>query len=272
MAAPDLDAIAAQVRQAQDAATQMAPLTHQHPGFDLATAYEVARRMHATRVQAGDRPVGRKIGFTNANIWPQYNVHQPIWGHVYARTLVRLAGGVGRFSLAGLAEPRIEPEIVFGLRAAPPAGADAAAVLGCVEWVAPAFEIVQSHFPGWRFEAPDTVADGGLHGALLLGEPVPLAQLGTGAVDALAAFTLDLSCDGHAVETGRGANVLGSPLLALAHLAGVLATQPQQPALQPGEVVTTGTVTAAFPIAPGEHWQAQLHGIALGSLSVEFTR
>jgi 2-oxo-3-hexenedioate decarboxylase len=169
-----------------------------------------------------------------------------------------------------LAEPRIEPEIVFGLRAAPPVNADAATVLACVEWVAPAFEIVQSHFPGWQFQAPDTVADGGLHGALLLGEPVPVAQLGA-AADQLAGFTLELSCNGRPVESGRGTNVLGSPLKALAHLADLLATQPQQPPLRAGEVVTTGTVTAAFPIAPGERWQAQLHGIALAPLGVDFT-
>jgi 2-keto-4-pentenoate hydratase len=270
MAPNELDALAVKMRRAQDSTQPLAPLTTQHPGFDLQAAYAVAHRMHTQRLREGERAVGRKIGFTNVNMWPQYGVHQPIWGHVYERTLVRLAAGRSTFSLAGLAEPRIEPEIVFGLRSPPPAGADAATVLACVEWVAPAFEIVQSHFPGWKFQAPDTVADGGLHGALLLGEPVPVASLAA-PIDQLAGFTLDLSCDGTLVETGRGAHVLGSPLNALAHLASVLAGQPQLPALAAGEVITTGTVTGAYPIAPGQRWQAQLHGIGLGGVSVEFT-
>jgi len=271
MDAAQLDALAVTMRRAQDSGQQLAPLTDQQPGFDLASAYAVADRMHAQRLREGERAVGRKIGFTNSNIWPQYNVHQPIWGHVYERTLVRLPAGRGVFSLAGLAEPRIEPEIVFGLRSPPPLGADAAAILACVEWVAPAFEIVQSHFPGWRFQAPDTVADGGLHGALLLGEPVPLEALAS-PIEQLATFTLDLTCNGKLVETGHGTNVLGSPLNALAHLVGVLAQQPRLPSLAGGEVITTGTVTGAFPIAPGQRWQAQLHGIGLGRVTVEFDR
>lgn len=270
MSAFDADVLAARMLQAQDSATQLAPLTVQHPGFDLAAAYDVAHRMHLRRIEAGDRPVGRKIGFTNTNIWPQYDVHHPIWGHVYQRTLVRMTDGHTRFGLSRLAEPRIEPEIVFGLRAAPPVGGDEAAMLACVAWVALAFEIVQSHFPGWKFQAPDTVADGGLHGALLLGEPVPVERLPDAAAQ-LAALTLDLSCDGRLVECGRGANVLGSPLKALAHLAGVLAAQPQLPPLRAGEVVTTGTLTGAFPVAAGQRWSARLHGIALADVAVDFT-
>ena len=54
----------------------------------------------------------------------------------------------GTFPLAGLAEPRIEPEIVFGLSRAPAQDMDDATLIGCVEWVAHGFELVQSIFPG----------------------------------------------------------------------------------------------------------------------------
>ena len=62
------------------------------------------------------------------------------------------------FSLAGLAEPRIEPEIVFRLAAAPTPDMDERALLGCIDAVAHGFEVVQSIFPGWGFTAPDAVA------------------------------------------------------------------------------------------------------------------
>jgi len=48
------------------------------------------------------------------------------------------------FSLMHLAEPRIEPEIVFRLAAAPVAGMDERTMLESVDWVAHGFEVVQS--------------------------------------------------------------------------------------------------------------------------------
>jgi len=32
-----------------------------------------------------------------------------------------------------------------------------------LSWVAPGFEVVQSHLPDWKFVAPQTVADGAPH-------------------------------------------------------------------------------------------------------------
>ena len=69
------------------------------------------------------------------------------------------------------------------------------------------------------------------------------------------------------IETGVGANVLDSPALALAHLAGVLAGQPQFPPLAAGEIVTTGTVTDAWPVAPGETWTSDYGALGLPGLT-----
>ena len=46
----------------------------------------------------------------------------------------------------------------------------------CVEWIAPGFEIVQSHFPDWKFAAADCTAAFGLHGALVVGTPVAVTE------------------------------------------------------------------------------------------------
>ena len=43
-----------------------------------------------------------------------------------------------------------------------------------------------------------------------------------------------------------------SPLLALAHLIQALARQPEAPPLSAGEIVTTGVITDAHPVAAGE--------------------
>lgn len=267
----DLAGIASEMKKAQDRGMQIEPLTARVPHFDLAAAYDTARRVCDARRLEGFTVVGRKIGFTNSSLWDAYGVREPIWGYVYDRTVVHLGVGEARCSLRGFTEPKIEPEIVFGLRNAPASPAKPSALLQSIEWVAHGFEIVQSHFPRWRFQAADTIADGGLHGKLLVGARQPVAQFDIDLPELLESFSLTLSRNGFVVEVGRGSNVLGSPLAALAHLLSVLARQPESESLQAGNIVTTGTITAAYPIRSGEMWTTDIRGIALPGLTVTFT-
>ncbi|MGH8620317.1 MAG: 2-keto-4-pentenoate hydratase [Burkholderiales bacterium] len=268
---PDLAAIAREIKTAQDKTRQLEPFTSRLAGFDLASAYAVARQVHATRLREGAVPVGRKIGFTNPAMWDVYGVREPIWAYIYDRTVVRAAALPVRCAIGAFAEPRIEPEIIFHFRSAPMANATLAEILACIDWVAHGFEIVQSHFPGWKFQAADTVADQSLHGTLLVGTPQPVDRLGPDPVEALAQFSIALYCGGALRDTGKGANVLGNPLAAIAHLTTVLAAQPQSHPLQAGEVVTTGTLTAAHPVRPGETWRTAIEGIDLPGCAVAFT-
>jgi 2-oxo-3-hexenedioate decarboxylase len=224
---------------------------------DMAAAYALALAVRERRLARGQRPAGYKIGFTNRTIWDRYAVHAPIWGCVWDTTLV--PAGAATVALAGLCQPRLEPEIVFGLAATPPAGATLDQLFDCIDWVAPGFEIVQSHAPGWKFSAAETVADGGLHGRLLIGPRRPLRALGddAAAVEArLAAAHVRLQRGATMVEEGLGANVLDGPLHALAHFIHEQQRCPGAPRAGAGDVVTTGTWTDAWPLAPGEHWRA----------------
>ena len=271
-ASPDIYAVAAEVVGLLGTGRQAEPFSRRYEGFGLHEAYQVTAEVHRLREERGERPVGRKIGFTNRTIWTEYNVHAPIWGYVYDRTLHDLQGAGRMFSLAGLAEPRIEPEIVFGVGQAPTPGMDERALLGCIEWVAHGFEIVQSIFPRWEFVAPDTVAGNGLHGALLVG---PRHAVVPERLDdwhrRLSSFDIDLFRNGVHIDRGRAANVLDDgPLSALRHVVGLLAEDPGNPPLSAGEIVTTGTLTRAFPVSPGETWTTTLHGIDLEGARVNF--
>lgn len=267
----DLPALALEMKAAQDSAHHLEPFTTRLAAFDLSAAYEVAHLIHRARLKEGAKPVGRKIGFTNPDMWSKFGVREPIWAYIYDTTVVRLKDTQTTCRLDKFVEPKIEPEIVFGFRAAPQTGTGLLGVLNAIEWVAHGFEIVQSHFPGWRFQAPDTVADWALHGTLLVGPPQPLSELGTDVIAALEAFTLALSCDGRHVETGKGSNVLGSPLSAVTHLLSVLVKQSDHAPLHAGEIVTTGTITTAQSVRAGETWRSELQGIALPGLTVEFS-
>lgn len=226
------------------------------PGYGLDTAYADALAVRALRVARGERPLGYKVGFTNRGIWPVYNVYAPIWGSVYDSTVV-FCDGEGRLDLSHTCEPRIEPEAVFGFRSAPAAEASIGDLFDALEWVAPGFEIVQSHLAGWKFEAPDTVADGGLHARLLVGRRMPVREIAADAAGldaALAGAGVVLARDGQALDRGTGAAVLDGPVQALWHFVQAQRACPGAPALRAGDIVTTGTWTDAWPVAPGQTW------------------
>jgi 2-oxo-3-hexenedioate decarboxylase len=243
-------------------------------GFDWDAAYAVAAHLVKLRCARGERPAGRKIGFTNRNIWAEYGATAPIWAHVYDRTLVFATNGRAEISLAAAVQPRLEPEIAFGLRTPLAAGvSDPVRVLEAVQWYAPAFEIVDCHFADWKFTPPESAADFSFHWKLVVGPPCRVA--GSDLSDLalrLRACRVTLEKGGRIADRGLGANALGHPAAALAHLADVLARQPQFGALSAGEVVTTGTLTAAMPIRPGENWSSRYEGLpGVTGLDLTFT-
>ena len=221
--------------------------SERYPGLTAAQGYAAARALHQHRLAQGWKPVGRKIGFTNRTLWERYGVHEPMWGTVYDRTLIAAEVDRATVPLAGLAQPRIEPEIAFKLKKAPRSAHE---LPECLEWMAHAVEIVQCHHPDWKVTIADCTADNGLHGRLILGSPQPIKDL-----DQLPAVEAKLFKGERLVDRGTGANVLGSPLLALGFLVRLLGDQ-----LQAGEIITTGVLTDAHPVLPGETWRTEVTG------------
>jgi len=237
------------------------------PSFSMERAFEVADEMRARRIARGERPVGYKIGFTNRGIWQRYGVHRPIWGPVWNTTAMLLDGARAQVSLAGLCQPRLEPEVVFGFAQAPRAGMSEAELHACLGWVAHGFEVVHTHFEGWRFTAPDTVADFALHGRLLVGPRVPTAGWARLGLD-LASLRVDLHCDGRVVDSGVASIVLDGPLNALRLWVDAMAERTPRWPIRAGDFVTTGTITDAWPLAPGQTWHTRLSGERLPGLTL----
>ncbi len=252
---------------AYDAAARLPLLTSRQPGLTLPMAYQVADEIRRRRIARGERPRGYKIGFTNRSIWEKYGVHAPIWAPVWDTTVRLLTDARAAFSLAGLVQPRLEPEIVFGFETSPLPGMTDDELAGCISWVAHGVEVVQTHFDDWRFAAPDTVADFGLHGRLLVGPRVPIRQFRAPSVD-LAALQLQLSCNGAVVDQGQGSVVLDGPLAALRIWVDAMHAQPQRWPIVAGDVVTTGTLTDAWPLKPGEIWRTVLSDSRLPALEL----
>ncbi len=232
-------------------------------------AYQVSWLVHEARLKAGWRPIGRKIGFTNRDMWSLFGVSQPVWSFVYDRTYQDVDTTFD-CPLLGLVQPRIEPEIVFCMRSVPSAAASEDELLDCIEWMAHGIEMVQCHYPEWKFTSTDAVCDSSFHGKLFVGAKRAVSPDHTAVGAMLKACEICLYKGGELVEVGHGRNVLGSPLSALTHLIEAIQRDGSVYPILPGEVITTGTITKAYSVQAGERWRTEIASDDFAGLTIDF--
>ncbi|MDP1718724.1 MAG: hypothetical protein Q8L40_11680 [Burkholderiales bacterium] len=208
--------IAAELLAALDHGKTIPSVAERNPGFGWDEGYDIAAEIVKLRRARGEKTVGRKIGFTNRNIWPEYGATSPIWAHVYDDTLI---------------------------------------------------------FADWKFLPADAAADFSLHWRLIVGTPYrPRLDEITNINNMLRDCRVALLKNGRVMDRGVGANALDHPALALAFLADIVARQTQFTAPAAGEIITTGTLTAALSIKPGETWSSHYEGLSgVSGLTVQFT-
>jgi 2-oxo-3-hexenedioate decarboxylase len=265
----DVKAVADEVVASLAGHSQIPTFTSRPGGLTLAQAYRVMPLLRAAFETRGEKITGRKIGFTNREMWKVYGVEAPVWGYATNRTTHELAY-TQTLRVNDFVDPRIEPEIMFGLKAAPSPGMSETALLDCIEWVSLGYEVVQSIFPDWKFAAADTIAANGLHGALVVGARHAVAPRKTEWQRELATFRVELYCNGKLIQRGSGDLVLDSPLLALRHLIELLANDPYNEPPRAGEIISTGTLTLAMPVSVGQTWTATVSGIPLEEIALQF--
>jgi 2-keto-4-pentenoate hydratase len=272
LSADDIKGLANRILNASGTSTSIAPITSSGPNFDLAAAYRVSSTIKRRRIARGEKPVGWKVGFTNSAIWADQGLNAPIWGPMYDVTVFGGSEGAATFSASRLLEPRIEPEIGLRLASVPKPGMDESELLECIDAVTHGFEIVQSVYPGWKLKPPDAVAAFGMHGGYRYGPlaPIPAADRPRW-MKMLIDFTVVLFRDGVEMDRGAGKNVLGGPLSALRHFVDGAAKYSDDYVLKPGDLITTGTLTKALPIAPGETWHTEISGVPLAPMKITFT-
>jgi len=205
--------------------------------------------------------------------WKAFWVNNQRYHTICLACLTKRKEVASRNALKGAMEPKIEPEIVFKLRSAPRPGMSEEELADCIDWFAHGYEIVHSVYPGWKFQVADTIAAFGMHGVLIVGTPRQVRTirgLNRDLVKELRGFRISLFRDGKLMDSGAGANVLDSPLMALKYMVDLAGRQPNHHMPAAGEVITTGTLTAALPIKPGETWHTAFTGLDLPGLTVRF--
>ncbi|HYE85900.1 MAG TPA: hypothetical protein VEA16_06075 [Vicinamibacterales bacterium] len=264
----DVRALAREIADAYARRVLTTAPSSREAGLDLVSAYAVEQELVHLRQAQGHRTAGRKVGFANRAMWRVLKLDTLVWAHMYDDTVHHAAGNTFELSVSRMVAPKIEPEIVFRLKKPLDGAVDAAAVLECVDALALGFEIIDCVYPDWKFTPVDFVAAYGLHAGLVVGAPqtVHLADI-PALVEQLASFTVTLQKNGEVVAQGAGRNSLKSPALCLGELGSALLKQGAPP-LAAGEYVSSGTLTEAQAIAPGETYSATVDGLDLPALTV----
>jgi 2-keto-4-pentenoate hydratase len=246
------------------------PAASRGSGFDLPTAYAVERELVRMRVATGRNTVGFKVGYANKAAWRALKLETLVWAHMYDDTVRYANANTATVSLDTMISPKIEPEIVFKMKAPLGAGVtDPAVALAAVEWLALGFEIIDCPYVDWKFQPVDFVAAYGLHAALIVGDQLAVTAANIPQlVEQLPTFKVRLAKDGQLVAEGSGRNSLRSPALCLAELASAMAKQDGAELLAAGDLVSSGTLTESTSIQPGATWTASVEGIDLPALTL----
>jgi 2-keto-4-pentenoate hydratase len=234
----DAAAIAGRLAKARADHSAIEPFSAEIPGFDLATAYAVQRLL---RAEAGPL-AGWKLGVTSRAKQAQVGVREPVRGFLAAAGALDLGEPL---RVGDHVQPRAEPEIVFmmGADLAGPT-VSSADVLAATAAVAVGIEILDSRFREYRFTMADVVADNCSAARYAIGPAIPASGLDLRLVGVL------LEHNGEVVATASGAAALGHPASAVAWLVRSLSTESE--GLRAGDVVLSGGLTAAVPLAAGD--------------------
>lgn len=259
MLVTDAHAKAQALYEARRTRIPIPPFTDAEPSLGMADGYAVQKELVRLLLADGDSIVGYKVGLTSEPMQRMIGVDSPDYGPVLSSTLYRDGDTV---SLSRFIAPRIEGEIVFILNAqlAGP-GVTPTQARTAIGGAVAGIEIVDSRIADWRIQLADTVADLASNGAAAVSSRiVALDDTDTRLVG------MTLSRNGELIDTGAGAAALGDPVAVVAWLANVLGENGI--ALEAGQLVMTGALHAAVPMAPGDVFRAEFDRLGPVTLAV----
>jgi len=238
------------------------PITGRDPSFTTDDAYAVQLENVRRALSMGHTVSGKKIGLTSLAMQKQLGVDEPDYGHLFAA----MDCADGLVDAGALILPKIEAELAFVLKKDLRGGkVTPEDVEDATEYVAGAFEIVDSRVADWKIRLPDTVADNASSGRYMLGS----IKLSPKSAD-LAAVGMKLykieGANAVLMNEGVGAAVLGDPRISVAWLANKL--WGYGVALMAGEVVLSGALSAAPSALKGDVFRAEFTDF--GSLEARF--
>jgi 2-oxo-3-hexenedioate decarboxylase len=220
--------------------------------------YRVQRELQKRRLARGEKLVGYKMGLTSLAKMKQIGLSSPVFGFL---TDGHRAADKAELDTASLAQPRVEPEIAFILARPLEGECSIEEVLAATAAIAPAIEVLDSRFNGFKFDLASAIADNTSAARFVVGE----SRKPVAGID-LAKIGVVVRKNGAEAARGTGENVLGHPARSVAMLAAML--KAEGTVLPAGAIVMTGGITEAIPVGRGDKVQVSID--ALGTVSAAF--
>ncbi|HEX6000028.1 MAG TPA: fumarylacetoacetate hydrolase family protein [Hyphomicrobiaceae bacterium] len=212
------------------------------------------------RIDAGEAPLGWKVGFGAPAMMQKLGISAPLVGYLMHGALIP-SGGMA--SLTGWAKPIAEPEIAVHIGRDLPGGGDRAEAAAAIAALGQAIELADADLP---FEDPEAILKGNIFQRhVILGEP-DRSRAGGDTAGLLARV---LRRDAEAARTDDPEAATGKIVDIVRHVADVLAAFGEQ--LSAGDIIIAGSVVPPLLIEPDETAVAYALD-PMGQISVAFTR
>lgn len=254
----DIHTISEALRKARLDCVPIDPPSKTWPDLSVDAAFEVQKTTVEIAVgHHGDRLVGYKLGNIAKVMQDAFGLDKPDYGFLLASTF---AYEGTTLKLDKFIKPYVELEVAFVLKG-PLKGPNitVADVISAVDYATPAIEIIDSRVKNWAIDLPDTLADNGSTGSIIIGgTPRQLTDLNLGDTRGFLHF------NGREIINGNTKNVLGNPLAAVAWLVNRLAAYNVE--FLPGQVILPGSCLQAVPMTEFGHWSGTFDGFG----TVEF--
>jgi 2-oxo-hept-3-ene-1,7-dioate hydratase/2-keto-4-pentenoate hydratase len=220
------------------------PLSILFPDADIGDAYRVSLAVRDIKLANGRTVKGHKIGLTSKAMRDLTGASEPDYGFIFDNWFALEGQSVDR---GAMNRPLVEVELAFVMeKELKGPSINAADVIRATDFVLPALEIVDSRYKGRGANLlVDSISDAATCGFVVLGgNPVKLTDVDVRRLSA------SLSINGEVLESGTASAVMGNPINAVVWLANKL--HEFGVAMQPGDVILSGSFVKAIPFGAGD--------------------
>lgn len=263
----DIQQAAENLYNAEKTRKQIDPVTLTHPNMTMDDAYAVQSAWVNRKIEKDSRSVvGYKIGLTSRAMQRVMKIETPDYGVLLDDMVFE---NDGEIRAADFLDPQIEVELAFVLKDRLfGENVTMEEVMAATDYVIPAFELIAARSfrihpeTGYTRTVFDTISDNAANAGIIMGgnkiKPDEMDLRWAGAI---------VKRNDVIEQTGLAAAVLNHPANGICWIAKRFA--PHGIALEPGQVLLSGSFTAPIKVQAGDLITAE-YG-PLGDLSVKFT-
>ncbi|MEM6964736.1 MAG: fumarylacetoacetate hydrolase family protein [Bacteroidota bacterium] len=208
--------------------------------------YDIQKESMQKRYLRGEKMLGVHLGFTSEEKRKKLGVDQIILGQLTSSMLIQKGGVV---LLEHFLRPRVQPELCFLVKKEISEEIKLEEIKEYIIGVAPALQITDSRYQGFKFHLPDVIADNCFSAGFAIGNwsdlETPIENL-----------TIKLQDGAETLLSGSSKTILGNPYQAVveaAKLCQVLGLK-----LKRGSYILAGAATASVELQKEQHIKVEV--------------